>query len=107
MRRTTDPWGKPPSTIASRSAIPVGMRRIDEGSTSGGRESSGCAAASPVRAIPWRLHPDAAIKSFLPCGRLWQTFMPTARIVRDRGAFLVSESHPELVALTHQRDEDI
>ena len=33
--------------------------------------------------------------------------MPTARIVRDRGAFLVSESHPELVALTHQRDEDI
>jgi len=33
--------------------------------------------------------------------------MPTARIVRGRGAFLVFESHPELVALTQQRDEDI
>src|SRR6266550_3965664 len=64
--RIVDPLGNPPSTMLSRSAIPVGTLRTRIGSVGAGRASTLKTALSLVRAIPvGRTNPAGSHKALL------------------------------------------
>src|SRR2546430_10745512 len=68
--RIVEPLGNPPSTMLSRSAIPVGTFRTRVASSGSGRASTLRKALSLVRAIPIEpAHPARADKALLQ--RVW------------------------------------